>query len=377
MTSSQVIFEGKELSPKSSQIYEWVIERMKSIEWTPSRDEGFLDRVNDHQLEHMMWMVNSKVILIDNINFVNAVTFATMDFRFRQITGVAKPFGGLSVIVFGDFHQLPPVGGNGIFEGLPNELLDKFKTECPESPENLGIEGFDIGRDLSLEEVVKDYIALCKANPDLTFAILATSAVIVKDLNDSIIEKTDGFRCYPAEDPIENRYPKKGLLADMNLMIAVGCPVILTCNLSNFSLKNGTQGVVESLNDNEIFVKFPSGIFPLRREVWTDQYNRKRWSQFPIRAAHAHTIERSQGMHFDGVIVVRNKEWDQNGLPIWDDDFQDQPGELYTALSRARNLDLCYATPRKPSFVVSKENFDEARQEIALMSLASLFSPIL
>uniref|UniRef100_A0A1I7SZD8 ATP-dependent DNA helicase n=1 Tax=Caenorhabditis tropicalis TaxID=1561998 RepID=A0A1I7SZD8_9PELO len=355
------------------------------ITWTPSNVGNFLESAKDNQMEHMKWMITSKVILIDIINFVGAFILAAIDHRLRQITGVAKPFGGLSVIVFGDFQQLPPVDGPWVFKGLTDGYLQKFRRECPESPDNLwslfkivevtenqrtighGIEEFDKKFDRSREEIVNDYIELCKANPDLTFAILAKSRDIVKELNDAIVEKTEGFREYPPGSPIGRPFPKNGAVTDKYLKVSEGCPVIMTCNINfnNFSLKNGTQGVVVNLHDNAIIVNFPSATFSLKREDWI--YQGARWSQFPIRVAHAHTIERSQGMEFDGVIVVRNKYWDREGHPIRVENHGDEPGELYTALSRARNLELCYVTPREPSFVVSTENFEETRREIERM----------
>ena len=50
------------------------------------------------------------MIIIDEISNVSTSTMAAIDNRLRQIADVPDvPFGGLSVVWFGDFSQLPPV----------------------------------------------------------------------------------------------------------------------------------------------------------------------------------------------------------------------------------------------------------------------------
>uniref|UniRef100_A0A1I7SZD7 ATP-dependent DNA helicase n=1 Tax=Caenorhabditis tropicalis TaxID=1561998 RepID=A0A1I7SZD7_9PELO len=365
------------------------------ILWSLSSKEDFLKSVENRQMNHLEWMRDSKVILIDIINFVDAIIFATIDHRLREITGKSKPFGGLSVIVFGDFYQLPPVNGYWIFEGLPNELLDTFRMKCPGSPDNLWnlfkiveldenrknsqspLEQFNVNgynafyylkkncrlcwdSDQTIEEIVDGYIWLCENYPGKTFAVVATTGDMVKDINDAIVERAPDYCEYPAEDSVNSDFPKHGLVADKDLMVSDGCPVILTCNIPEYSLKNGAQGVVVNFDDEEIFVDFSSVGVSLRREDFVDNKKRERWSQFPIRVAYAHTIERSQGMHFDGVVLVRNKSWKREERYTWMDEHKDGTGELYTALSRARDLKLCFVTPlRNPQFRVAPEATEE------------------
>ena len=76
-----------------------------------------------------------KVVIIDEISMVGKKTFDFIDTRLQQLTGIRAPFGGLSVIAFGDFYQLKPVGDRLVFldhkEGAkalaPNSWKDHFK----------------------------------------------------------------------------------------------------------------------------------------------------------------------------------------------------------------------------------------------------------
>ena len=57
-----------------------------------------------------------KVIIIDEVSMVGAKVFNQIDRHLRQIFKNNLPFGGISVLVFGDFIQLRPVGDNYIFQ---------------------------------------------------------------------------------------------------------------------------------------------------------------------------------------------------------------------------------------------------------------------
>lgn len=50
-----------------------------------------------------------RIIFIDEASHVNSETLAIIDQRLCEITGYDEPFGGLAVILMGDFFQLPPV----------------------------------------------------------------------------------------------------------------------------------------------------------------------------------------------------------------------------------------------------------------------------
>ncbi|MDQ5929397.1 MAG: hypothetical protein QG594_1176, partial [Bacteroidota bacterium] len=58
---------------------------------------------------------DTKIIIIDEISMCGANMFSYIDERLKQITGNSSPFGGLTMILFGDLLQLPPVKDSMIF----------------------------------------------------------------------------------------------------------------------------------------------------------------------------------------------------------------------------------------------------------------------
>jgi len=51
----------------------------------------------------------TQVLIIDEISMITASCFGTIDRILREIKGVSKPFGGVQLVLVGDFLQLPPV----------------------------------------------------------------------------------------------------------------------------------------------------------------------------------------------------------------------------------------------------------------------------
>ena len=57
-----------------------------------------------------------QLLIIDEISMVGLTMFQQIDACLQQIMKITKPFGGMSVIVLGDFNQLRPVGDKYIFQ---------------------------------------------------------------------------------------------------------------------------------------------------------------------------------------------------------------------------------------------------------------------
>ncbi|KAL1268527.1 hypothetical protein QQF64_033890 [Cirrhinus molitorella] len=53
---------------------------------------------------------NVKILIIDEISMISKDLFSYVNWRFQQIKGSKKPFGGISCLAVGDYYQLPPLG---------------------------------------------------------------------------------------------------------------------------------------------------------------------------------------------------------------------------------------------------------------------------
>ncbi|XP_015125653.1 ATP-dependent DNA helicase PIF2-like, partial [Diachasma alloeum] len=60
-------------------------------------------------------LVDLQLLIIDEISMVGANMLTRVDTRLRQIMGKNVSFGGISVILIGDLHQLPPVKDKPIY----------------------------------------------------------------------------------------------------------------------------------------------------------------------------------------------------------------------------------------------------------------------
>ena len=58
----------------------------------------------------------AEVLIIDEVSMLNGVILDSLDVLFRTVRLDARPFGGMQVVLVGDFFQLPPVAREG---GVP------------------------------------------------------------------------------------------------------------------------------------------------------------------------------------------------------------------------------------------------------------------
>jgi hypothetical protein len=74
--------------------------------------KGDATKLSDNRLVQMREKLQIKthsLVIIDEVSNISAKLMGIIDSRFRDVTGKDLPFGGVSILFFGDLSQLPPV----------------------------------------------------------------------------------------------------------------------------------------------------------------------------------------------------------------------------------------------------------------------------
>ena len=125
----------------------------------------------------------------------------------------------------------------------------------------------------------------------------------------------------------------------------IGMPVIFIKNTDQFA--NGTRGTIVEVGEKSVSVQVGTKIIQVHKEQIRD--GEKTISQLPIRPAYAMTIHKSEGLTLDKVIL--------NPKCF-------APGQLYTALSRVRQIENLILTQkiRPQDVIASPEVIDFMKQ---------------
>ncbi|XP_054706635.1 ATP-dependent DNA helicase PIF1-like [Uloborus diversus] len=286
-------------------------------------------------------------LIVDEISMVDRQFFQKLEKIARVVRKNDKPFGGIQLILTGDFLQLPPVCKKGqdrtyCFQSEAwrncidvNIELKQVKRQNDKDFINLLQ---DVRRGRSSKEVVAKLKSTSMQNIDKD-GILATKLSTHKDdveiINTSHLAKLPGeSQVFYATDntPSLIEFMNNHCPVSDKLELKVGAQVMLTKNLDlSRGLVNGARGVVvafEKETQKLPIVKFVCGVQEaVQYEKWTVRAHsglilvRK---MLPLKLAWAMSIHKSQGMTLDCVEVSLSRVF--------------ECGQAYVALSRARSM---------------------------------------
>jgi ATP-dependent DNA helicase PIF1 len=316
-------------------------------------------------------------IIIDEVSMLRADVVDAMDQHLRAARKSVKPFGGVQMLLVGDFYQLPPVVRNdeqGLLADAGYESPYAFSSKALR---DLGAdvhELTEIRRQDDLEfiellqlirerrrvpDAVEELNARCYDQPPLGSAILLAATNAVADGYNR-----RGLEALPTPPKVfkggfEGELPKNGVTNDrlpapVDLVLKAGARVIFTQNDSEGRWVNGTLGRIEGfdgdiirvrINGADDTVEVVKSSWPQARWVFDDKTNTMkaeetfRYVQYPLAPAWALTIHKAQGMTIEALEVDLGRG-------------AFAPGQTYVALSRAKNLaGLRLTRPLKPSDV--------------------------
>lgn len=286
----------------------------------------------------------AKVLIIDEISMLDAKRFELVDTVCRALRGNLRPFGGLQVLLCGDFFQLPPVRKHSekimsVFESEAWKELDlricyleqQFRQDDKRFSQVLK----DIRENNNLEEVLAVLAERLdiELSPEIIPTKLFTHNQKVDSHNSfelSLLKSPSVFFEMKANGPgTLVKKLKDGCLAPEKLELKIGAIVMFVRNNFNKGFVNGTVGKVINFDeDNFPVIKILSGaIIIARPETWglgEDGEALASVSQIPLRLAWAITVHKSQGMSLDCAEIDLSQSFEY--------------GMGYVALSRVRSL---------------------------------------
>ena len=288
-----------------------------------------------------------KLLIIDEVSMVSPELFSSMDLVLRSFKGVDTPFGGIQVVISGDFFQLPPISKepkekrfawqSSSWKELKLEtcyLQEKFRQDDSRLIDILDdIRSGNISEKTNVELDARINISLSES---FKITQLYTHNTDVDRINIAKLNNLEGREklfIYESKGSAKNidKIFKSSLVLE-ELRLKKGALVIFIKNSSDGEYLNGTTGVVESFSpiDNMPIVITTQGRkIKLELEEWSLENDHGKViatiSQVPLRLAWAITIHKSQGMTLDGAFIDLSKTF--------------EVGQGYVALSRIKNID--------------------------------------
>jgi len=318
------------------------------------------------------------VLVIDEISMLGAKIFELLDKVGQLLCDNTLPFGGKSLIVSGDFLQLPPVNDSFVFTSSVWDEMNFRVVRLTEPKRYPDLSHFELLMRVRMARHTKEdvktlykrveaYIDYIRKGGDKNEKIKPTKLFsLKKDVaqhNLDELAKLDGETViYNAVDKfitkselknmekesVSDRMIKKNnkdkisgkdimeytefldTVIDRQIYLKPGAQVILTYNLSvELGLLNGSRGVALHCDPDGVLVLFKNGVtmrILLNAYEFEDGNVKLIRYQIPLILAWAISIHKSQSLTLDYVIM-------DLGPSLF------APGMAYVALSRVRTLD--------------------------------------
>jgi ATP-dependent DNA helicase PIF1 len=382
LLSNNIQINGKNLSVKT-------ISSFSGIRLCKGDNDKIIENVVKNKFSIKTWK-SLKVLIIDEVSMMSSKVFTVLEKIARITRNNNKPFGGIQIILLGDFLQLPPVPDYSdketskfAFEAeewynvipLENhiELKTIFRQKDPIFREILNEirigELSQKNKEILQKHVGRKYIPE-DHNGIIPIQILPTRNQVsninkiqydeLKTEEFKYISKTvttckmyiENQKPFSIEDTIkcqslsvqalqyEIKNFESSLPIEETLLLKVGVPVMIIVNLDiDNNVCNGTLGIISSIvPKKDVFgeysiptVRFSNGIERvIERHTWQNgEYPNITISQLPLILSYASSVHKQQGATME---LARMSL----GYSVFED------SQTYVALSRVTSLDGLY-----------------------------------
>ncbi|MBU4481350.1 AAA family ATPase [Patescibacteria group bacterium] len=333
---------------------------------------GVLSQLDDEKLKKILRKKNlqtrlrkSRVLIIDEVSMLSARHLDVASEIVRSFRQSWEPFGGMQVVLCGDFFQLPPVGNkndrktclfayhSSAWPGLKFKIC--YLAEQHRQTDREYLFALEAIRTNSVDETVRALLqrrigASLRTGPHTKFGVgagqsrsfrvrpeytkLYTHNVDVDAINARELQKLPGkervFHRSSSGPMALVEMLHRSCLAPEALALKKGAFVMFVRNNLEQGFVNGTLGIVEKFDDDGFpVVETKTGrrikVFPEKWRIEEDDEVKAEIRQLPLRLAWAITVHKSQGMTIDACEIDLRKSF--------------EPGMGYVALSRTSSLE--------------------------------------
>src|ERR1035437_3370642 len=325
-------------------------------------DKYDLDKIASS--EYIVKRVNrTKVLIIDEVSMLSPNMLDMIDMVCREIKQNPEPFGGIQIILVGDFFQLPPIVKKGFENDKQNSLIAQvgpvgkfaydsgtwqrarfvvcYLTEQNRQDDNDFLSMLSGIRSNNFSEEHLKYLNSRQIDiddmPENITKLFSHNVDVDKVNNNELSKLEDEKKCFEMSGSGKEKIVetlKKGCLSPEKLELKVGAVVMCTKNNQKEHFVNGTLGTVVGFDEFSGYpvIKNRNGrnivVAPMD---WTVEENgkiRAQITQIPLRLAWAITVHKSQGMSMDAAVMDLSQVFEY--------------GQGYVALSRVRRLSGLY-----------------------------------
>lgn len=286
------------------------------------------------------------VLVIDEISMLHDYRLDMIDTVAKTVRDDPRPFGGIQVVLCGDFFQLPPVNRDSSRQGgfvtgaeawgtldlVICYLDEQHRQDDPVFLEILNaLRGGDIRRHHA--ETLMARVDMHLDDDNITE--LHTTNIDVESINHGRLHQLEAETKYfdmvttGSENYVKSL--KRSCLAMERLALKQGALVMAIKNSTDRKYVNGSLGIVTSFEKGSGYpvIEYRSGktvtMKPDSWELRDGDKKRAGLSQIPLRLAWAITVHKSQGMTLDAARIDLRRAFVE--------------GMGYVALSRVKRLD--------------------------------------
>lgn len=320
---------------------------------------------------------NLKRIVIDEVSMLRADYLSLIDWKLKQARNNNLPFGGIQMVVVGDFYQIPPIVSNYDKEQYYQEEghssrfcfssdswnfekveLRKVFRQSDKRQINIlkSIRRKDKNHKHALDIIQKEATPHDKTNSSINLCVFNRD---VDNINNYWFKqlKTPSktfFANYSgkwseSEKPVTTR-----------LELKVGAKVVICANHPEGAYQNGMMGTVKSMNNYGIVVTKDSD----QQDVIVEEHKWERvkynkgsegvkktvdatYQQYPLKLGWAVSIHKSQGMTLEAATINVGRGCFEHG-------------QLYVALSRVKDLrNLSFVNYVSPNNIIVQKEVQE------------------